>query len=105
MKTINLLKWASVAAFACGAAVAQAKTVDARKITCEEYVGLDETVKPQLLMFIEGVNKAGKKEAAVVELDQLSRPLDFVAIECQKTPKATVWQKVENYMKNVTKKL
>lgn len=103
MRTTNSLKWISVGLLVCGAAVTQAKTVDARKITCEEFVGLDETVKPQLLMFIEGVNKAGKKEAAVVELDQLSRPLDFVAVECQKTPKATVWQKVENYVKNVTK--
>jgi len=66
---------------------------------------LEDTVKPQLVFFIEGATKAGKKENAIVEVDEISKPVEYVTDECAKTPKETVWKKVENYVKKATKKL
>jgi len=48
---------------------------------------------------------AGKKENAIVEVDEISKPVEYVTDECAKTPKETVWKKVENYVKKATKKL
>jgi acid stress chaperone HdeA len=75
------------------------------KITCEEFVVLDETVKPQVIYFIEGATRKGKMEDAVISVDEISNPVLWVLDECRKTPKATVWQKVENWVKKEYKKL
>jgi len=56
-------------------------------------------------VFHRRCDKAGKKENAIVEVDEISKPVEYVTDECAKTPKETVWKKVENYVKKATKKL
>lgn len=82
-----------------------AVNVKANKITCEDFVVLDETIRPRVVAFIEGANSAGQKEDLVLTVDQVSPVVATVVEECQKTPKATVWQKVENYMRSLKKKI
>lgn len=102
---MKLITTTLVAAAALLSLDAKAKDVNARKITCEEFVGLEETVKPKVVFFIEGATKTGKREDAVLSIDEVSKPVAFVVDECRKTPQVTVWRKVEDYFKSVSKKL
>jgi hypothetical protein len=77
----------------------------AKNMTCNEFIGLDETVQPKVVYFIEGATKSGKIEDAMISVDEVSKPVMWVLEECKKTPKETVWKKVENWVKTHSRKM
>lgn len=82
-----------------------ATTVKPKKMTCNEFVGLDEAIQPKVVYFIEGATNKGKPEDAMIAVDEVSSPVLWVLDECKKTPSASVWQKVEHWVASKTKKL
>ena len=67
------------------------------KMTCEEFVSLDDAVKPKIVYWAEGFNRKGKPVDAVVDIDATDRLVPVLVTECQKTPKASFWQKFKKH--------
>jgi hypothetical protein len=68
------------------------------KMTCEEFVMLDNTVKPNVVYWAEGFNQKGKPVDAVVDIDATDKLVPVLVDECQKTPKASFWRKVKQHL-------
>ncbi|MHB1620588.1 MAG: HdeA/HdeB family chaperone [Sulfuricella sp.] len=67
------------------------------KMTCEEFVSLDDAVKPKVVYWTEGFNHKGKPVDAVVDIDATDKLVPVLVTECQKTPKASFWQKIKKH--------
>jgi len=71
------------------------KKVKPTKMTCEEFVALDDTVQPEAVYWAEGYNAALKaKEGVAAEVD-LERDINVVVVECKQAPKESFWDKVK----------
>jgi HdeA/HdeB family protein len=69
--------------------------------TCQDFLEVDDDVKPKVVYWMEGFNKAGKPEVAAVGVDYFDRPVTTVVTECQKEPKANLWDKIKAYFSNL----
>ena len=58
------------------------------KITCEEFVALDDVVKPKVVYWTEGFDKKGKPDDAIVDIDETDKLIPTIITECQSSPKA-----------------
>jgi len=76
---------------------ALAATHKPAKMTCEEFVTLDDAVKPKVVYWAEGFNRKGKPVDAVVDIDATDKLVPILVTECQKTPKASFWQKIKKH--------
>ncbi len=73
------------------------KKVKPTKMTCQEFVDLDETVKPEAVYWAAGYNAATKvKEGVAGEVD-LERDVGVVVIDCKQAPKESFWTKVKKH--------
>ena len=70
-----------------------AKHVKPEKMTCGEFLVLDEAVQPGVIYWLHG--KSGKIEA--IEIDAYTYPVEYVVTECTKHKDATVWEKVNEW--------
>ena len=68
------------------------------KMTCEEFVSLDDAVKPKVVYWTEGFNHKGKPVDAIVDIDSTDKLIPVLVTECQKTPKASFWQKLKKHV-------
>jgi acid stress chaperone HdeA len=75
------------------------------KMTCEDFVGLDETFQPKAVYWAAAYAKGGKPEAAVLDVEGIEKMVPVIAEECQKAPKASFWEKVKAEVKKIEKKL
>ena len=78
-------------------ALAATPTHKPAKMTCEEYVMLDDVVKPKVVYWAEGFNKKGKAEDAVVDIAATDKLVPILVDECQETPKASFWEKIKKH--------
>ena len=67
------------------------------RMTCEEYVVLDDVVKPKVVYWAEGFNKKGKAEDAVVDITATDNLVPILVDECKQTPKASFWEKIKKH--------
>jgi hypothetical protein len=67
------------------------------RMTCEEYVMLDDVVKPKVVYWAEGFNQKGKAEDAVVDIAATDKLVPILVDECQETPKASFWEKIKKH--------
>jgi acid stress chaperone HdeA len=65
------------------------------KMTCEDFVGLDETLQPKAVYWAVAYGKHGKPDAEAVDVEGIETVIPFVVQECKKAPKESFWQKVE----------
>lgn len=87
--------WLVVPALALAlAASADAKKVDATKITCEEFSAQTPEDQESITAFLHGYSKSGVAEDALGEVE-VDRELDLTVIGCVEEPKATFWDKLE----------
>ena len=82
-------------AFAATSADAMKKPA---KMTCEEFIALDDVQKPKVVYWAEGFSKKGKPVDSVVDLDETDRLIPILVTECKKTPKLTLWQKLKKHL-------
>ena len=67
------------------------------KMTCKEFVALDDAVKPKVVYWAEGLSKKGKPVDSVVDVDETDRLVPVLVTECKETPKLTFWQKIKKH--------
>jgi len=68
------------------------------KMTCEEFVALDDVVKPKVVYWAEGYNKKGKPTDSVVDVDETDRLVPMIVEECKETPKLSFWEKLKKHL-------
>ena len=71
------------------------KNIKPTKMTCDEFIATDDSVKPEAVYWAEGYH-AGVKQAAMVDVD-LERDINVVVVDCKAAPKEPFWTKVKNF--------
>ena len=69
------------------------------KMNCEQFVALQDVVKPKVVYWAEGfgITKDGGAAEAVVDVAETDRLVPVLVTECKETPKLTLWQKLKKY--------
>jgi hypothetical protein len=67
------------------------------KMTCDEFVAVDDVVKPKLVYWAEGFNSKGKPVDQVVDVERTDRLIPVLITECKETPKTPFWERVKNH--------
>jgi LysM repeat protein len=75
------------------------------KMTCEEFLGLEESFQPEAVSWAVGYNAKGEPEAEAVDVEGIETVVPFVVEECKKAPKESFWQKAKAEMKKLEAKL
>lgn len=101
MTRMALLAIGGSAAMAGSALAGEAKATKPGKMTCEEFLALDDVSKPKLVYWIEGFNHKGKVEDATFDIETSDRLVPVLIEECHKEPKASFWMKVKKEWKKV----
>jgi acid stress chaperone HdeA len=71
------------------------------KMTCEDFVGLDESFQPQAVYWAVAYGSHGQPEAEVLDVEGVETVIPFVVEECKKAPKESFWQKVKAELKKL----
>ena len=71
------------------------------KMTCEEFVMLDETIKPKVVYYGVAYARGGKPESAVIDVERTEKITPIIIDECKKEPKASFWQKLKAEVKKI----
>jgi hypothetical protein len=75
------------------------------KMTCEDFVELDESFQPKAVYWAVAYGKGGKPEADEVAVEGVETVVPVVVQECKKAPKESFWAKVKAEWKKVEAKL
>ena len=90
--TTLALSIATVPAFA-------GKTVNPGKITCEQFLELDQEEQSYVVAHLHG----SSGEMSVFNVTEYNRPVAYAVTECHKNKKATVSEKIKNFFEHPTK--
>jgi hypothetical protein len=71
------------------------------KMTCEEFLALEDVVKPKVVYWAEGFDRKGKAEDASFDVETTDRLVPVIIEVCQKEPKGSFWKKVKAEFKKV----
>ena len=92
-----------------GSTVAFAQSASSKKpfekMTCEDFVGLDESFKPDAVYWAVAYGEDGKPEGAGVSVEGIERMVPVIVEACQTTPKQSFWQKVKAEFTKLPQKL
>lgn len=74
-------------------------------MTCEDFVGLDETFQPKAVYWAVAYGKNGEPDAEAIDLEDVETVIPYIVEECKKAPKESFWQKVKAETKKIESKL
>ena len=95
----------AVTLFASSALTSSTTKKSIEKMTCEEFVGLEDNFKPNAVSWAIAYGANGKPESAGVSVEGIQRIVPVIIEACQKTPKASFWQKVKGEFTKLRQKL
>jgi acid stress chaperone HdeA len=75
------------------------------KMTCEDFMGLEDSFRPKAVYWAIAYGEGGKPESAGISVEGIERIVPVVIQDCKKTPKESFWQKVKAEFKKVEQKL
>jgi acid stress chaperone HdeA len=84
---------------AAQAASAQEQKVSPAKMTCADYVAVDEAYRPALIYWVAGVDKLGIKETDTLVVDTAHPVAETVTQACTQDPHAPFVSKVRSMIK------
>ena len=85
--------------------IAWAETKPLGKMTCEDFLALDDTVKPNLVYFAAAYAKGGEPEAAMLDVEGTETITPILIEDCKAQPKESFWQKVKAEFAKIKKKM
>ena len=102
--TAAVMLASSTLVFAADAAKAEAPKAESvkkplGKLTCEDFVGIDDVIKPQYVIAAVAYTKGGKAKNAVIEVVDTETLVPFLVEECKKAPKESFWAKLKSKLK------
>src|SRR5262245_2918299 len=74
------------------------------KLTCEEFLAVEESFKPKLVYYAAAYGKGGKPEAAVLDVEGTEKLIPVIIEKCKAAPKDSFYQKVKAESKTAAKK-
>ena len=66
---------------------AQASMQKLGAITCQDFVAMDDVVKPKIVYWTEGFNKKGNPDDEVVDVDETDKLVPVLVTDCKASPK------------------
>src|SRR5206468_6333170 len=75
------------------------------KMTCEDFLGFEETFKPKVVYWAVAYGQGGKPESAGVNVAGIEKMVPVLIGECKKAPNESFWEKVKAEVKKLEKKL
>ena len=97
--TVRRIGIAVVVALMASSTIAVAQTSPAQKpltkLTCEEFLGVDESFKPKMVYWAAAYGKGGKPEAAVLDVEGTEKMIPVLIEKCKAAPKSSFYQKVK----------
>jgi|SRR5260370_1016834 acid stress chaperone HdeA len=73
------------------------KQLNPATLTCGDFVVLEDAYKPQVVYWVDGVNKKGKIQKEDVLMVGQDKTIATLVEECKKTPKQSFMQKVKAF--------
>ena len=100
-KSIKPIKILTVLICLCAAqaASAQVKSVSPAKMSCADFVAVDEVYQPALVYWVAGVDKLGVKETDTMVIDTAHPVGETVTEACIADPHASFMSKVRSMIK------
>ena len=94
----------SALVFAADAAKAETPKADSvkkplGKLTCEDFIAIDDIIKPQYVIAAAAHTKGGKAKNVVIEVVDTETLVPVLIEECQKAPKESFWAKLKSKLK------
>jgi acid stress chaperone HdeA len=97
------------ATLVAGSTVAFAQSDSAKKplgkMTCEDFLGFEESFKPKVVYWAVAYGQGGKPESAGVNVAGIEKMVPVLIDGCKKAPKESFWEKVKAEVKKLEKKL
>jgi acid stress chaperone HdeA len=75
------------------------------KMTCEDFIGFEESFKPKVVYWAVAHSQSGKPESAGVHVAGIEKIVPVIIEGCKKAPKESFWEKVKAEVKKLEKKL
>jgi acid stress chaperone HdeA len=95
MKLIHVAVAATLAAAALPAAAAAPGNKPLGQWSCEEFLAVNDQVKPKVVYWATAYGKGGKPEAAVLDIDATETVTPAIIDSCTKAPKEPFWKTVK----------
>jgi acid stress chaperone HdeA len=100
----TLMLASSALVYAADAAKAETPKADSvkkplGKLTCEDFVAIDDVIKPQYVIAAVAHTKGGKAKNVVIEVVDTETLVPVLVEECQKAPKESFWAKLKSKLK------
>jgi len=87
------------------AAQSSASSKPLGKMTCEDYIALDEGFKPKMVYWAVAYGQGGKPESAGINVEGTEKIIADLGEACKKAPKESFWEKVKAEVKKLEKKM
>ncbi|OMQ23816.1 acid-activated periplasmic chaperone HdeA [Serratia oryzae] len=71
--------------------------------TCEDFLALDESYRPTAIGFAEALNKKGKVEDSVLDVDGIEKVTPMLIDVCKKDPQSKFLTELETAWKDIKK--
>jgi acid stress chaperone HdeA len=75
------------------------------KMTCEEFLGFEESFKPKVVYWAVAYGQGGKPESAGINIEGTEKIIPVLIEGCKKAPKESFWEKVKAELKKLEKKM
>jgi acid stress chaperone HdeA len=75
------------------------------KMTCEDFLAMDDTMKPKVVYWAVAYGKGGKPEAAVLDVEGTEKITPVLIEDCKAAPKESFWKKVKGELKKLKGKM
>jgi acid stress chaperone HdeA len=75
------------------------------KMTCEDFIGLEDSFKPKIVYWAVAYGQGGKPESAGVNVAGIEKMVPVLIDGCKQAPKESFWEKVKAKVKQLEKKL
>ncbi len=102
--TAAVMLTSSALVFAADASKAETPKADGvkkplGKVTCEDFIAIDDVIKPQYIIAAAAHTKGGKAKNVVIEVVDTETLVPVLIEECQKAPKESFWAKLKSKLK------
>ena len=74
------------------------------KLTCEEFLAVEESLKPKVVYYAVAYGRGGKPEAAMLDIEGTEKLIPVIIEKCKQAPKESFYQKVKAESKSSAKK-
>ena len=79
--------------------VNKANATKPAKMSCEDFLALEEVARPKLVYWAEGFNRKGEAEDAVFDVATTDRLVPVLVEVCKKEPRESFLMKVRHELK------